>query len=248
MNNITSRIFWHFTGSPKNINWKNIISPNDILKFGSPKSNEESIEILKYIFDSQMLKATATEKILGKFQTNKFCCVTDIPINFLHVHRKYYGNVAIGFASKNIYNSFNPVLYLKKNIFIEKFLEFVKTSPIKIKLEDLGISKNDALNNNFEPNEDGTYSIPTEKPILDISKKGVSYLVDHVKFTKFSDIPEESFYQEKEWRSITTFHFDYSDIEALIVPKENINNLIEYLSSKHISNVSILSWEVIEKS
>lgn len=248
MNNLSSKIFWHFTGSPKNIDWKNISCPNDIENFGTPKSDAESIEILKNIIDSQELKANATEKILGDLQTNKFCCVTDIPMNFLHIHKKYYGNVAIGFSSNNIYQNFNPVLYFKKDNFFEKFLEFVKCTPIKIKLEELGISENDAVNNYFELNEDGTYSIPSEEPLIDISKEGVRYLVDHIKFTKFSDTPGESFYQEKEWRCIANFHFDINDIEVLIVPKENINDLIEYLSTKPINNISILSWEVIEMS
>src|SRR5256885_14739 len=102
MNSYYSNIFWHFTGSPKGLDWTRIFSPNDILKYGKPKSDKESIEILGKILTSNCLKAFAKERIDDHLISNAFCCVTDIPIQNLNEHRQYYGNVAIGFKHEVI--------------------------------------------------------------------------------------------------------------------------------------------------
>lgn len=248
MNNISSKIFWHFTGSPSDLVWNNIYKPSDIIKFGKLKSLDEAINILKMIIESKTLKAKASEYLFDDRETSKFCCVTDIPLKFLDQHKDYYGKVAIGFSSKKIYENFNPVLYLKRSEFLSNSLELVETDPWKIRLEDLGITHDDAINNDFTPNPDGTYSIPFQKLTIEIEEKLKKYLTNYIKFSYFSDEAGESFYQEKEWRKIGNFYFDHNDIEAVIVPKNNIDLITSYLTRMQINQVSILSWDVIEKS
>jgi hypothetical protein len=110
--NYYSNIYWHFTGSPENIDWSKIKSPSEILDFGKPKDDHKSVDLLFKILESQHLLATCQEMISEKLYTSKFCCVTDIPLQNLDEHRKYYGNVAIGFKCTRIQENFNPVLYI----------------------------------------------------------------------------------------------------------------------------------------
>jgi hypothetical protein len=156
--------------------------------------------------------------------------------------------VAIGFSSKKIYENFNPVLYLKRSEFLNNSLEFVDTDPWKVRLEDLGMTHNDGINNDFTPNPDGTYSIPFQKVTLEIEEGLKKYLTNYLKFSFFSDEIGESFYQEKEWRKIGNFYFEYDDIEAVIVPKNHIDQIASSLTEGEINQVSILSWDLIEKS
>lgn len=87
MNN--SKIFWHFVGSPENIDWLKLKKPKDILLSGNPKKNERSWDILTAILESKKLLATCNEKLYGFRQTDKFCCVTDLPFKSLVYHRQY---------------------------------------------------------------------------------------------------------------------------------------------------------------
>jgi len=51
-----------------------------------------------------------------------------------------------------------------------------------------------------------------------------------MKFSFFSDEVDESFYQEKEWRKIGNFYFENDDIEAVIVPKNHIDQIVSFLN------------------
>ncbi len=75
-----SNIYWHFTGSPDNVNWSDCKKPKDILKYGKPKDEVKAFDIAIKILSSQVLKATCIENISAKIKTEKFCCVTDIPL------------------------------------------------------------------------------------------------------------------------------------------------------------------------
>ncbi|WCK52683.1 abortive infection system antitoxin AbiGi family protein [Aneurinibacillus sp. Ricciae_BoGa-3] len=106
-----SKIYWHFTGSP-NVNWHLVKNPEDINKYGPPKADRASYEILLRILDTKKLLAKSTEKIGEGIITDKFCSTTDIPFKDLVTHAPYYGKVAIGYKAHAIQKCFMPVLYL----------------------------------------------------------------------------------------------------------------------------------------
>jgi hypothetical protein len=122
-----STIFWHFTGAPQFKEDSSITKPADMLdsaKIASYKSNQEAIDILRSILTEQQIVATSTEKIIGDIETKSFCCVCDLPLKDLATHAEYYGNVALGFSARAIYENFNPVLYINE----EKLDQEIKTN------------------------------------------------------------------------------------------------------------------------
>ena len=78
-----SNIYWHFTGSPKGVDWSVARCPKDIISQDPVFNDLEAAKTLNLILDSRTLKATCTEKISEKLETKKFCCVTDIPLKDL---------------------------------------------------------------------------------------------------------------------------------------------------------------------
>ena len=216
-----SNIYWHFTGSPSGIDWGKIRRPKDILKHGKPKDIEDSIAILKKILKNKTLKATATEEIFSEHLTEEFCCVTDIPLNSLVNHKKFYGNVAIGFNCNKIHKFFNPVLYL----------------PQKFLLKSAGSIKITTPENEF-----------VEMPAYTLDREKINrYFFNHIKITMFSEKADDSFYQEREWRKIGDFKFEEKDIEAIIAPKECTQEIIKFLKDYKFYNPSIISWDLIDK-
>ncbi len=127
-----SRIYWHFTGSPKGAT-PGVLSPDELLKKSKPKSDKESVEILLAILDSKVLEATSEEEV-GDYRTNAFCSTTDIPFKDLVEHAVYYGKAAIGFKAEAIHEIFLPICYvsdrhsLKKELLMEKhpLLDYIK--------------------------------------------------------------------------------------------------------------------------
>ncbi|MCB0401490.1 MAG: hypothetical protein KDD41_05360 [Flavobacteriales bacterium] len=248
--NYYSKIFWHFTGSPKDVDWGNINYPKDILINKSPKSIGESIEILKLILDSRKLKATCSEKIIASNTTENFCCVTDIPLINLKNHRRYYGDVAIGFSSQSIYSSFHPVFYIPRRLLTNNLVERIESIVVSSEeeLNNIGIDEDTAMRSGFEKRKDGRYNVPvTEvkpKKLNDLEQNILSFL----KSTEYGDDEGDSFYQEREWRKIQDFDFNKENVTGIIVPQEYIEDIINYLSTKGYNNVNVLSWEFIEKS
>lgn len=224
-----SNIYWHFTGSPNNLDWNKIKMPKDILSNGKKiKSDKIAIKHLLEILDSKKLKATAVEQIENVYETEKFCCVTDIPLRDLLLYKKYYGNVAIGFRPNSIHKLFNPVLYLHES--------FLYKDKLKIGYDYKEIEGKSQLRFYVEEGK----QINQEK----LNK----YFLNHVKFTVFSDKEDESFYQEREWRKLGDFNFEFSDIVALIFPKNEMKTVLEKLNKYSLDGISILSWEILEKS
>ncbi|ACL69591.1 abortive infection system antitoxin AbiGi family protein [Halothermothrix orenii] len=126
-----SNVYWHFTGSPRNIDWSKVKNPSDILLNDSPKTEEESLSVLREILNTKMLKATTREKITDNLYTRKYCSVCDIPLKDLYYHSEYYGKVAIGFKGKAVQKKFNPVLYL----------DYKKLKQLRNYLKDLNYTK-----------------------------------------------------------------------------------------------------------
>ena len=79
------------------------------------------------------------------------------------------------------------------------------------------------------------------------SERDDPYFFNHLKLTYFSEYPNESFYQEREWRKIGDFKFEEKDIEAIIAPKECTQEIIKFLKDYKFYNPSIISWDLIDK-
>jgi hypothetical protein len=248
--NSTSRIFWHFVGSPENIDWSKLKKPKDIIIGANPKSNIKSWEIVKEILVSKKLLATCNEKLYGYKETDKFCCLTDLPMKNLIHHRSFYGNVAIGFRSEKVYNNFTPVLYTPIQNFLKHAIEEKEENEewTLAQLNSFGMDEDTALRSGYEKTNSGTYQ--GTSITIDYAKNSPleKYILNFVKGTNFSDELGESFYEEREWRKVADFIFEYKDIAAIIVPKELVRKTIELLDNLKVEQVSILTWEVIEKT
>jgi hypothetical protein len=225
-----SNIYWHFTGSQVNLDWSKIKMPRDILSDGKKIKNDKvAVKHLFEILDTKSLKATAVERIENIYETEKFCCVTDIPLKDLLLHKKYYGNVAIGFKPNSIHNQFNPVLYLNESFLYKKKIN---------------------IGYDYKENIGGksSFRLFAEESRQLNQEKLNKHFLNHVKFTVFSDKEDESFYQEREWRKNGDFNFEFSDIVALIFPKNEMKTAYKKLNKYSLAEVSILSWEIIENS
>lgn len=110
-----SNVYWHFTGSPTNLEGALVTRPADIHRAGRLKSVDEALDTLLRILTSRKLLATSVERISARIQTDPFCCVTDIPLKDLPVHAQSYGKVALGFKASAIHPCFVPVMYLSKD-------------------------------------------------------------------------------------------------------------------------------------
>lgn len=232
-----SNIYWHFTGSPKDINWSLIYCPKDIKKYGSPKTDEECLIILDSIIKSKTLLAKSKETIDAHIITDPFCCVTDIPIQNLEEHTQYYGNIAIGFKHNQVHKQFNPVLYIPKNLL-----------PVRSKKANEYIYPALGLVGGFSSIfGKGNGLIGMGSPITIDEEKVGSYIINHFKITSFSDKSGETFYREREWRKTGDFQFEYDDIAAIIVPKGSFSSVKNIIGKIGITDISILTWELLEK-
>lgn len=240
----TSNIYWHFTGSPENVDWHSSSSPNKISK--DPKLDSRAFDILKKIIETKKLIASATEQIFKGIETDKFCCVTDIPLKDLISHTKTYGKVAIGFSAKRIHTSlFNPVLYIPRKFLPIHQSDLSKKTYLIPAIPELEIL---CLNLGFEKASNDTWRIPAlVKPVSRDKSLYPKHFINHLKITEFSDIIGESFYQEREWRKIGDFYFDYSDVESIIIPNEFLTELYDFFTERSLS-IPIMTWNIIEKT
>ena len=243
-----SGIFWHFTGSPNNVDWGRVTKPGDILKQGTPTSDEEAVSTALKILQSKKLKGTCQERVSETQRTNKFCCVTDIPIKDLHNHARYYGHVAIGFSSWPIHKHFLPVIYLPTEQ-LPASKEYMKPNE-----SALDYANDCYKRGNIEEAmncEEMAWSLYGERVVAELDCNAVgSFLVNFLKLTEFNILGEESFYAEREWRHVGDFDFEPDHVEAIIAPKSQLNRIREFFSSneqyaKH-SAISLVSWEFVQ--
>ncbi|ESQ08482.1 MAG: hypothetical protein N838_18720 [Thiohalocapsa sp. PB-PSB1] len=250
MQRYRSGIFWHFTGSPRGVDWSSIRRPSDILKTGKPAQDTDAADTAIKILESQKLLGTCVERVSETQETEKFCCVTDIPLKDLHNHAKHYGRVAIGFSATRIHKNFLPVIYIPTDQ-IPASKEYVKPNE-----DALDWAHQCYKNGNYqeaEYYEQMAWSAYGERVIsaLDESAAG-TYFVNFIKVTDFSSKDEDTFYSEREWRHIGDFEFLPQHVEAVIAPKSQIGRLREYLSShpeySKQRSASLVSWEFVDSA
>jgi len=233
MNSYYSNIYWHFTGSPKGSNWAVNTSPADIIRDKQIKSDVDAWEIAMEIIKTKKLLATCEERISENRSTDKFCCLTDIPIQNLHEHCKYYGRVCIGFNYKAVHPQFNPVLYM---------------SMFYLPLRDVPINKLIKRNSSTGTEEGTLETMKYSYSIQEIDEAKLDrHFINHLKITFFSPKAGKSFYREREWRSIGDFKFDIDSIACIIVPNKLLNQTHTRLKELKFENVSVLTWEFLKR-
>ena len=239
-----SNVYWHFTGSRKGVEWHNVRKPSDLTDKGEPQPPSDAVETLKLILGSNKLKATCHERIDKELITEKFCCVTDIPIKDLQTHSPYYGKVAIGFRAAAIHKSFLPVLYIPKSNL--PAIEKVGYDP-----ELLSISNDLLASTGGWGQKQGLHlrqqaERTAKSETLVDSSEVTGFLKNFLKITEFSTNPEDTFYREREWRHIGDFGFEKTDVEAIVVPEEHLCAVRSFLVSEaYPDNISVISWEFI---
>jgi hypothetical protein len=243
-----SNIYWHFTGSPRDIDWHRVRKPDDISAQGAPKSSEDAFDIVKKILASRTLRAGCTEEIAPGLETDKFCCVTDIPFKDLPTHAPFYGKVAIGFRSVAIHPEFIPVLYLPAQRLPQ---EEVARSPLPALMSQAspllastgGWAQQQGARIMQEAHRLGT-------PITSVSPGQIAATKNFLKITEYSDKPGGSFYREREWRHVGEFSFKPEDVAALVVPEALLPKVQEFLTSEpqYSKTISLIAWEIIEQA
>lgn len=254
-----SEVFWHFPGSPDFPDGFWPKKPADIFGRGlAPKPPAEGVGIVEKIAGSGKLLATCSDPITPSWSTNKFCCVTDIPIKDLPHHAAFYGKVAIGFRARAVHQAgFLPVQYVP-----EPFLPYVEElvpAPLDPDMmrtiwefDELewgsGSATDRAMRGIFnrarqKAEEEGS----VERRVNERSLGG-NFLADYLKITDFSVDPADTFYAEREWRKVGDFVFEKEDVAAVAAPEEHLAALREALFDRlgYPAALSVVSWEFVE--
>lgn len=240
-----SNIYWHFTGSPKDIDWRQVRRPADIAMQGPILESHRAKDTLKAILQSKKLLARCTERVVADLETAKFCCVTDIPLKDLPSHAPYYGKVAIGFKAIAVHRAFLPVMYVPT-----ESMPVVEMMVPNRKLTEMGF---DYLRYQGSFQEQQALKLLSQaadikeavyKPDAEAMK---GFLMNFVKVTDFDTSPENTFYREREWRNIGDFNFTGEDVAAVVVPEQFIAEVRELLDKEDFpQSISILAWDFIE--
>ena len=240
-----SNIYWHFTGSPKGIDWREVRCPADIAKQGPILNPATATATLKLILTSRQLLGSCTERVVSDLETDKFCCVTDIPLKDLPSHSPYYGKVAIGFKASAVHKAFLPVMYVPT-----QSMPVVEMMVPNRKLTEMAY---DFLKYQGSFQEQQAMKLLSQavhnkeavrKPDPEQMK---GFLMNFVKVTDFDTSPENTFYREREWRNIGDFSFAVEDVAAVVVPESFISEAQEHLDKEGYPRlISIVAWEFIE--
>jgi hypothetical protein len=216
-----TKVLWHFTGYNKN--------------------DEKAFSVLKKILEERKFKVGdfRPEVIMPKSGERRWgfpcSCMCDIPFKDLRIHTIRYQKYGIAFDKNKAITEghFNPVLYIHKDHILFKHVE-----------EKL-LGKIDELTQTT-----GEYG-----------KKLYEYLIILGTYIKRSDLTapvssgnrelddsqDNNFYYEREWRSIYPWEFKNEDIEAIMIQRRDIENINNFLKEHGMSNVPIVTYEMIEK-
>lgn len=240
-----SNIYWHFTGSPTGIDWREVRRPADITRQGHVLDPATAKDTLKLILASKKLLGRCTERVIANLETAKFCCVTDIPLKDLPSHAPYYGKVAIGFKASAVHKSFLPVMYVPRESMpvvemlvpdrklSEMAYDFLKYQGSFQEQQAMKLMSQAAHNKEL-----------VRKPDAEAMK---GFLMNFVKVTDFDPAPENTFYREREWRNVGDFGFSVDDVAAVVVPELFIGEVRETFNQENYPpSISIVAWEFIE--
>jgi hypothetical protein len=254
-----SDVFWHFPGSPDFPEGFWPKKPQDIFAKGlAPKEPSEGVAIVEKIAESGRLLATCSDPITNNWSTNKFCCVTDIPMKDLPHHAAFYGKVAIGFRALAVHGGgFLPVQYVPEQ-FLPHLEELVPAplDPAMMKtvyefdeLEWGSGSANDrAMRGIFNQARRKAEEEGTVEKRVDEGAIGANSLADYLKITDFSVNPADTFYAEREWRRVGDFVFEKENVAAVAAPEEHLGAVREALFDRlgYPATLSVIAWEFVE--
>lgn len=221
-------------------------------------------------FNKKTNRLDSKQNVLRTIKTSPVCCVADIYRTELFHHAKRYGKFAIGFKRNSLVKArFNPVFYtlhdteIISNFYnaqnaleqsdcgIEDVISDVESAISEIECDH----QSDA--NSWEPDEDYcSHDIDTSdlsSAAGDMSayvQEALTDLKNTLAFIKTFDHDEfDSIYSEREWRSISSFKFKWSDVSALILPrKDNFYKNFTTNASKSLKipkSIKIYCWEDI---
>jgi hypothetical protein len=243
-----SNVYWHFTGSPTNLDGQLVTRPSDIHQVGILKSLDEATDTLLTILRMKRLLATSREAISENIQTDLFCCVTDIPLKDLPLHAVNYGRVALGFKASAIQDRFVPVLYLSKNNLLMK----EKLIPDRVHThrayQQFYANERWAQTQGYRIQRNNGDVIEEESAIDPVLQENP--FLNFIKITDFGIEPDETFYSEREWRCIGDYNFQAEDIEAVIAPAEKLPYLRKCLFDElgYPEDLTLFSWEFLENA
>ncbi len=240
-----SNIFWHFTGSSKEINWHKVNRPADIEKESRNMDSIAATNTLKLILSSRKLLGVCTEMVVAELETAKFCCVTDIPLKDLPSHARYYGKVAIGFKAKAVHKAFLPVMYIPTESMpvVEMMVPNRKLAEIAYDfLKYQGSFQEQQAMKLLSQAAHGNETV--RKPDVEAMR---GFLMNFVKVTEFDTSPENTFYREREWRNIGDFCFTIDDVAAVVVPESFMGGIRMHMDREgYPQSISIVALEFIE--
>lgn len=242
-----SNIYWHFTGSPKGIDWRKVRCPADIAKQGPVLDPATATATLKLILTSRKLLSSCTERVVDDLETAKFCCVTDIPLKDLLSHAPYYGRVAVGFKARAVHKAFLPVMYVPTESMPVVEMMVPNQKQTAMAYDFLRYQGSFQEQQAMKLLAQAAHNKETVRKPDPEEMKG--FLMNFVKVTDFDTTSENTFYREREWRSIGDFSFSVEDIDAVVVPKSLIADVQAHLDKEgYPRSISIIAWEFIENS
>ena len=262
-----SKILWHFTGGPT---W----DMNKNKQNTYPKPAKEAYQCMISIIESKELRTGNYSEVVKvrlklrvkgtkkrrskkkyiektrKVNSNKVCCLADIPLIHLGYHASRYGKFAIGFHRHSaIKNDFNPVLYSLENSKALKNIYRGFSGLKNIEIDDL-VSASKVLRKTFDK-IDVEDTEEMEDALSDLEYE-IEYVEDYVKtafenishflaFVKtFNESEFGSIYTEREWRATKPFSFNYQDIAMVVIPKKiGANKYYEKFLDNEISRIGI---------
>ncbi len=224
-------------------------------------------------YNKKTKRVEIRKNITRTVSTSPVCCVADIPLTELFHHAKRYGKIAIGFKRNSLIKAgFNPVFYTLHNAKI--ILNFYNAqnalqqsdcgiedviSDIESSLSEIEYDHTCDNGNSREPDENHcSHNIDTSdlSSVVDnmrgYTEKALSDLENTLAFIKTFDQSEfDTIYSEREWRSITSFQFKWSDVAALILPEKDgyyqkfIQTLAKSKLLKLPKSIKLHRWEDI---
>lgn len=216
-----TKVLWHFTGYKK--------------------SEEKAFLILKQILKEKILKVGEYPPIVimplsGERRWGHPCsCLCDIPFKDLRIHTERYGNYGIAFNKNGAVTKghFNPVLYIHKDHVFFQHADAVLLKDI----DDLTRLAGEFGRKLYEY----LVLLGTYIKRSDLTAPVSSGNPEH------DDLQDNNFYYEREWRSAYPWEFKNQDIEAIMVQRKDIEEINNFLKEHGISNVPVVTYEMIEK-
>jgi len=180
--------------------------------------------------------------------TKHVCCLSDIPVAHLGYHARRYGKFAIGFYRDAVVQAgFNPVLYTISNhpiiqsIYesaallndtnyyeIKNLSNSYRRYPLDVKgyITDYEEEAERRIHDPYleglvKQVENGVAEIENYAQSYDDALKDALVGVELVlAFAKTFDKHEfNTIYCEREWRSLKEFHFEFSDVAMIVLPR-----------------------------